>query len=390
MILSILHTMIAFLISAIVSITQVGAASEAPGALTWDSGVYQAKMEEMRTIQRITTLGISPPPAMEITYDPIMGGIFDDMKELSGFDFKLVAADFPDIYYYNRWLYAIMPNQLNGLGDYMIAKGDAYDLEGNGELKALYRLFGSMVAMPKKAHIMVVPLEGGGENEYEVHIKQTYGDGSTAVLDTSIRYNAESGELWDVPGISAIGFDFNTKQNYVHSAESNPFQRILGYTKLYDDLLLQTTDMVNVETVRFKFPYQGKNWMLQLWKGRYFITSAGEVGLYNMPTDRLVEFYDAAADNERVPMSFKLKAVGVDAPLIDQSQVNHWWMTGFALRKYTYLPDKLTLSTIITVPDEEFRDGLIAALDGQKKAHSDLVYTVDGNTIKIAWGPEAN
>jgi hypothetical protein len=161
--------------------------------------------------------------------------------------------------------------------------------------------------------------------------------------------------------------------------------------KLYDDVLLQTSNMVNVETVRLKFPYDGKDYMVQLWKGRYFITTAAEIGIYSKPPSRAIGFYDAVDDDHLVPMSFKLvahKDTG-DEALVDRAQIPHWWMTGFAVHDEVYLANRLCLSTLITAPDQAFYDGLTKAIDDAAAGGAPVSYTTpdatDPFTIDIVW-----
>jgi len=138
--------------------------------------------------------------------------------------------------------------------------------------------------------------------------------------------------------------------------------------------------------VRLKFPYQGKDWMLQLWKGRYFTTSGGEIGLYNKPKSRFVEFYDAVKDEDRIGMSFEVYLKGAEEPLVARPVQTHWWMTGFAIDRYVHLPGQLTLKTEIVPKDEEMLRALQGALD-REAAGGALRYTVseDGARLLIQW-----
>ncbi len=387
MVLSILNSVVSVALSILISISHVGWLGEKEGADMWDTNAFLAKMKQQNVVQRILTFGFLPAPTMEITYDDVMTDLFDDMKERTGFDFDAVTKVFPDLFYYARIAYYLMPDQFNKWRDDMILKGDEWEQQGDGAKKGQNRFLGSLIAMPKKAHFIAAPYENR-EGVYEIHILFTYGDGSTATLDTSAIYDTHTGEIGEWGGVAGIGYNFNAKHMYAYTTPDPP-QRALGYIKLYDDLILKTTKMVNIDTIRLKFKYANKDWMLQLWKGRYFITSAGEVGLYNKPPDRLINWYNTASDQELVPMSFKLTAEGVAEPLVDRGQMNHWWMTGFALSDKIYLSPRLTLFSDITAPDQAFADGLVSALKEQQKTHKDLFYKTEGLTTRIIWGPGA-
>jgi len=376
MLLSLLSIILATLIGFVNVFSNMGVRAESPGRPAWDQAYYSAHVP-LRLM-----------PRFEITFDPPLQEAFADLALASGFDVEGVVNSFPDIFYFHRWLVRAFPGLFYSWADNWMAKGDAAEAAGEYAKMGAYRIFGSSVAMPVRAHFEAVPLENA-PHEYEIWLCMIYADGSTRKIDGNFVYNEETGAIGAGDGISGLGFNFHF--NYLDGngayayTTHNPFMRVLGYSKLYDVLLLQTSAMVNVDTVRLKFPYAGKNWMLQLWKGRYFITTGGEVGIYNKPASRWIDFYDAATDSERIEMSFKISHKETGAVFVDRPLTLHWWMTGFAVQERLYTPDKVTLETEIVPIDEPMKLALVGALEREASKNA-LSYTetAEGHLL-ITW-----
>jgi len=367
MIIAFLSTVFSAFLSIVLAFANAGAAAETPGTPTWDATAYTASYITRNNIKRLLSFGIVPPPYYEITFDEVLGDALDELTADTGFDIPGIAAGLPDFFYYQRWMAKLFPNFFYDLRDGWLVSGN--------------EILGIIIGMPQKMHFKTEPTDT--PNEYRVLLEMTYADGSVAVTDTRSKYNAETGDLGTHRGILDLGFNLNFKEKWAYTAYDPPMNA-LGYMKLYDDLLLQNT-AVNAVTVRLKFPYQGQDWMLQLWKGRYFNTSGGEIGLYNKPTSRLFEFYDAAS-NERIGMSFEIYVKETGQPLIVRGVENHWWMTGFAMNRQLYLADLLTLKTEIIPADAAMMEGLLFALEREAPG-AGLSYKVsdDGTRLFIVW-----
>lgn len=181
----------------------------------------------------------------------------------------------------------------------------------------------------------------------------------------------------DERGVFAIGFDYDVGQHTIYAAK-NSWQRDYGFCALYD--MLSPLAGFDYRTVRIKFPYDGKDWLIQLWKGRYIITMGGEIGIYNKPQDRAEEFYDCAGDDYLMPISMRL--LTGDEVLFTKDPQNSWWQTGFKLGRLVP-PWMLTLEGTIVFPNEAMRDAFTAAIDA--KAANPVRYTVDGNAVSLVW-----
>jgi len=357
MILSFLYTVLSTVLSLVIAFSNAGVAAEKPGTPAWNAGARK-------------TFGPALMPRYDVTFDEVFTQAFGRLAEESGLDLPGIAAGLPDFFYGQRWMARLFPGLFAGQRDRWLA-----DEKG-------WAIFGIVLGMPQSMRLKAEPT-GGNPDEYRVLLEMTFPDGSVTDYDTQCIFNTETGDLSSRKGIFNLGFNLNLKEMWGYTAEDPP-QRSLGYCKLYDDLLLQTR-AVNAATVRLKFPYQGKDWMLQLWKGRYFTTSGGEIGLYHKPKNRLLAFYDTAS-SERIGMSFEVYVKETGQPLVVRPVENHWWMTGFALNRYVYLADRLTLKTEIVPADADMLRGLVSALD-KEAARGVLSYTVseDETRLVIQW-----
>jgi len=426
MILSLLYRAISWVAGIVIAFSNVGVLAEAPNTPAWDTKAFQSSIDK-------SNLAFSPK--WDITFDDTLMEAFAVFKQETGMDVPAAASSVKDLYWTHRWMVKMFPGIFYGLRDRWLAKGDYWQAH-DGNKMVIYRLLGICVGMPTKVFIAAEPSlfmpdtpapaeeapigepesieepEPGGESEpavepaapatpgpgepyeYDIYIYCTYADGSVRGFDSFSKYNKITGEFGEKNGVGGLSYNFNFNENFAYTTK-NSWQRALGYMKLYDTLLLQRTDMVNIETVRVKFPYQGRDWMLQLWKGRYFTTTGGEIGIYNKPKNRLVEFYDAAKDSERIYMSFKVTAFAGtygETMLVDRDVTYHWWMTGFAVRQRLYAAGHLTLESVIVPTDTEMYNAMKTALAREKVPFTEITWPgsdENGNVpmpaFEIAW-----
>lgn len=186
-------------------------------------------------------------------------------------------------------------------------------------------------------------------------------------------------------GLLGIGFDFDVAQKIFYTP-INPWQRNFGFCELYDAAAPFTGMFYN--TVRFKFDYAGKNWLIQVWKGQYGITTGGELGVYNKTSNRETEFYDCASDEDMLNMGFTLSKKNV-GELFTRKMQKHWWQTGFVVLMATP-PSALTMSCKIDMKDAAMLKAFEQAMleQGFKKGDgtTDGTYAVSGLRVTFTWG----
>ena len=134
--------------------------------------------------------------------------------------------------------------------------------------------------------------------------------------------------------INLAGFAWDKKQKIFYSL-NDCWQRNLGYCDLFDNLAFLAG--IFITSLKIPFNYDGKNWMIWMWKGRYGITIGAEVGVYIYSTTFSLKYngkkfysmkwYRCAKDNERLGIKLTLYLNG--KKLFARESKKSWWLTGF-------------------------------------------------------------
>lgn len=156
--------------------------------------------------------------------------------------------------------------------------------------------------------------------------------------------------------ILAAGFRYDKNQGIFYS-DTQSWQRNFGYTSVYD--AMAGVGGMYYDTIRLKFTYGEHDYMFQLWKGRYGITTGGEMGLYYKNTGESDKFYKCAPDSEMIVMSFALYRN--DELYMTRGPERHWWLTGFKLFDVA-APEELTMHCTYFMENTEMADELEKAV----------------------------
>lgn len=156
--------------------------------------------------------------------------------------------------------------------------------------------------------------------------------------------------------ILAAGFRYDKNQGIFYS-ESQSWQRNFGFMPLYD----AGAALVGMyyDTIRLKFTYGEYDWMFQLWKGRYGITTGAEMGVYYKKQGLDVNAYACVPDEETIVMSYALYKG--DELYMTRGAERHWWLTGFKLFDMI-APNELTMHASFFMENEEMADALEEAI----------------------------
>jgi hypothetical protein len=179
--------------------------------------------------------------------------------------------------------------------------------------------------------------------------------------------------------LNACGFEYDEKQGIYYSS-INPWQKGFGFNIIYD--MAAPIAGMNYATERITFPYNGKDWMIQIWKGQYGMTAGAEIGVYNK-TDKVMQ-YDCVSEEEFLEMSFVLYNQGEE--MFHRGPEKHWWLTGFKILNVG-VPILLDMDMTIKFPTKSMAD---AFETGLKKANRDnlldpMTYTRGAKTFRISW-----
>ena len=220
----------------------------------------------------------------------------------------------------------------------------------------------------EEGEIVVIPEE---ELPEELQVKN---------LGAGIAYDPSTGLLYGVDGhgLLYIGFDYDSNQRIFYNPKY-PWQRNFGFCEIYD--VCAPVTMMFYDTQRFKFDYDGKNWMIQVWKGQYGITSGAEIGIYTKAPDRSIEFYDCASDEDCLAMSYDLMKNG--EIFFTRESDSHWWLTGFAPLTVTAAED-FEMRAKITTKDETMAAAFAGALEENGYVLGQN-YWVDGAVVSFNW-----
>ena len=116
--------------------------------------------------------------------------------------------------------------------------------------------------------------------------------------------NQDSIYTQELEQIGLVGYLYDSKNECFYTSD-DPWQRNFGYSEVYD--VAAGLTLMIIETLRIKFPYKDKDWMIQVWKGQYGLVLIGaEVGVYTKPKDRKIEHYDCAADEDKLRMEMEM------------------------------------------------------------------------------------
>lgn len=202
-------------------------------------------------------------------------------------------------------------------------------------------------------------------------------------FDTVDENIEDSGELPFEELINASGFDYDPKQDIFYSI-MDPWQRKMGYCRLYDEACAPMGMIVDCEPVHFN--YKGKRWMIEFWKGQYDLVTGAELGIYytdkpdiEVPGIFKGPFFKCVSNSDRLRASFVLRKNGKN--LFLRSDL-HWWLTGFVLGEFSE-PHELTMHINITLKDEVMRDAFLSGLI--KTGYSTNELKVSGNTVSFVF-----
>lgn len=177
-------------------------------------------------------------------------------------------------------------------------------------------------------------------------------------------------------------YKYSPDGNFYYTND-DPWQRALGYNEIYD--VSAQFVSIYIDTMRCKFEYAGKDWMIQFWKGQYgYVFIGHEIGIYNKPKDRGAEHYDAVSDEEAIYMSMTGYRNGVE--LYTRDYGKYWWCTGFVPGKLEKFSDRseLSLTARMTMKDA----AMLLAFTNSLRENGMVLgqdFTVKGLDVYVNW-----
>lgn len=185
--------------------------------------------------------------------------------------------------------------------------------------------------------------------------------------------------------IAPFGYCYDEMQDII-SSRNDAWQREAGYTALFD----RTAPYFNMvfDDLPVYFPYQGRTWLIEFWKGQYGINTGAEIGVYyadglitekELPTAH----FQAVENHDMLPLSFCLHK-GKKA--IASVSKKTWWLTAFCMGMFSS-PSQLSMEASIFFPDCDMLRSFLGALR-QTDFSCDTV-KVCGNELRLSFGCES-
>lgn len=324
---------------------------------------------------------IFPEKKFNATVDPFLTDVCNYVYENCGLDLVAIIKNLPETNQIPDLVTTTFNIDTLEMRNQIYAKRDEIYESGNEPLAYLIHFLGVYMSVIKECQIYSLPSEDDPVI-YEVYLRLVFKDGGEEVFYPGILINTETGMVTnrDNSGIVGIGFNYDLSELLVY-ATVDCWMRDFGFCLFYDILATSMPLIYNYNTRRFKFEYDGLEWMIQIWKGNYLVTNGGEVGIYNRESGSIGTYYDCATDEQMMNMT--LQICHGDKVLVDEGPIMHWWINGFNMSDRMYIPSSLTMKFSIDMPDEEMVKAFCESIDNHYMR--DVTYTVEGLTVNVVW-----
>lgn len=322
-----------------------------------------------------------PQEHFNVTVDAFIQSLSDHILENSGFDVAALATNLPDINNIAELTVKVLKIDTEEFRKMMYEKSDELYDSGDTIMSYLYHFLGAYFSIIELCEIYSVQTEENPD-VYEIIMNLHFKDGEVEEFHPGLYINTVTGECTNIDnsGIVGSGFNFSITEMMTY-ATVDAWMRGFGFCLFYDLAASSMPYIWNYNTRRFKFDYNGLEYMIQIWKGNYLVANGGEVGLYCREAEKFGTYYNCANDEQMLKMSMQIYAG--DELLVDQEPQLHWWVNGFHINGTKYLPASLTLKSTIEMHDEEMLEAFCEAID--KNIMNDVTYSVDGLTVTLEW-----
>ena len=138
---------------------------------------------------------------------------------------------------------------------------------------------------------------------------------------------------------AVLGYSYNSEGDYFYTDDKNCWQYGYGYNEVYDQAA--GFAVMFIDKVRIRFDYDGKAYMIQLWKGQYgWVFVGAEIGVYTTNEFKTAEInqtdinhYQCADKSDWLNMSMDVfwdsDKNGTYEKLFSRPYTKYWWCTGF-------------------------------------------------------------
>lgn len=173
----------------------------------------------------------------------------------------------------------------------------------------------------------------------------------------------------DFETAKVLSYKYDPDGGYFYTDDKNCWQRNFGFNEGYDSMA--PLGMMNYDTVRIKFEYDNKEWLIQMWKGQYgYAFVGGEVGVYTRKVGAGGTHYNCAKQEDWLNMEMAFVwdkgRTGNYQTIFTRDYTQYWWCTGFVPGLETGAPrDQFRLITHITFKSTEMAELFCTQLESK-------------------------
>ena|GEM_PF-6591358 len=214
-------------------------------------------------------------------------------------------------------------------------------------------------------------------NTYEFVADYALNNGKQMQAKTGILYNSKTSEVFagNQSGVIGTKRNINLKHIFFFN-ETATWQQTFGFNALYD--VLGNLLLYDLDELRIKFPYDGRDWMFQLWKGSYTVVSNGlEIGIYEKPQSRKIGHYDCSD----LRLDMKATLYHGEKLMLKHELKNTWWLTSFQ-PGIKIKPGEMIMDSSITFDDSNMQKLFVETL--RKEAGVTKIMQ-SGRTVSFRW-----
>lgn len=178
-----------------------------------------------------------------------------------------------------------------------------------------------------------------------------------------------------------FGYSYNPIRDIFTSHLEAP-QKIFGYNTFYDWAATYFNMVFDYETIYFD--YNGRTWLIEMWKGQYGITSGCELGIYYAdsilsPDEYSTAHFYAVDESDMLSLSLELNDRQSDISPFGYYSGHHWWLTIFKCGHFS-VPENLYVNIALRFKDYYM---LKSFLNAFQKHLPDTPYRQRGLTLSF-------
>lgn len=135
-------------------------------------------------------------------------------------------------------------------------------------------------------------------------------------------------------------------------------QREFGYYRGYDVTAITLGMVIDCEPVRFY--WNGRHWLIELWKGQYGLAAGAEIGVYSTSNAETENADVLLYENTQTLLDMDMTLICGDKQVFSRGEYT-WWLTGFVPGMFSW-PDELSVEAVIGFPVDDMARAFMCQL----------------------------